>query len=53
MTTRDYEKLKRMELVDSPVRDAIWELKQSSVETLLGVEDRLVFGRGKRIFCPL
>lgn len=50
MTTRDYEKLKCMELVDSPVRDAIWELKQFSVETLLGVENRLVFGRGKRIF---
>lgn len=39
-----------MELVDSPVRDAIWELKQFSIETLLGVENRLVFGRGKRIF---
>ena len=32
MTTRDYEKLKRMELIDSPVHDAIWELKQFSVE---------------------
>ena len=50
MTSRDYEKLKHMELVDSPVRDAIWELKQFSVETLLGVDNRLVFGRGKRIF---
>ena len=50
LTSRDYEKLKRMELVDSPVRDAIWELKQFSIETLLGVENRLVFGRGKRIF---
>ena len=50
MTTRDYEKLKRMELVDSSVRDAIWELKQFSAETLLGVENRLVFGRGKHIF---
>lgn len=50
MTSRDYEKLKHMKLVDSPVRDAIWELKQFSIETLLGVENRLVFGRGKRIF---
>lgn len=32
LTSRDYEKLKCMELVDSPVRDAIWELKQFSVE---------------------
>ncbi len=27
LSTRDYEKFKRMELIDSPVRDALWELR--------------------------
>lgn len=42
--------LERMQLVDSPVRNAIRLLKQFPLEMLLGVCDEAVFGRGKRIF---
>ncbi len=32
--SREYDKFERMELIDSPVRDAIHELKTYSLETL-------------------
>ena len=32
--SRDYDKFERMELMESPVRDAIHELKTCSLETL-------------------
>ncbi len=32
--SRDYDKFERMELMESPVRDAIHELKTYSLETL-------------------
>lgn len=52
--SRDYDRLERMELVDSPVRDAIWGLKTFSIETLAQRFDaKLLFGRGKRIFARL
>lgn len=51
LSTRDYEKFKRMELVDSPVRDALWELRSYSDETLLGINNLpATLGRGKRVF---
>lgn len=32
--SREYDKFERMELIESPVRDAIHELKTYSIETL-------------------
>lgn len=42
-----------MELIESPVRDAIHELKTYSLETLAHRFDVRLFGRGKRIFARL
>ena len=50
LTSRDYDKLMRMKLIKSSVRDAIWELKQYSVETLAHCFDVSHLGRGKRIY---
>lgn len=47
LTSRDYDKLMRMKLVKSSVRDVIWELKQYSVETLAHCLDVGHLGRGK------
>ena len=47
--SRDYDKLERMELMKSPVRDAIHELKTYSLETLAQRFDVRFFGRGKRV----
>ncbi|WP_283112145.1 hypothetical protein [Lactobacillus gallinarum] len=48
--SRDYDKFERMELMESPVRDAIHELKTYSLGTLAQRFDVRLFGRGKRIF---
>ena len=51
LSTRDYEKFKRMELIDFPVRDGLWEFRSYSDETLLGINNLAVtLGRGKRVF---
>ena len=42
-----------MELVDSPVSDALHELKTYSIETLAQHFDVRLFDRGKRIFARL
>ena len=42
--SRDYDKFERMELKDSPVRDAICELKTYSLETLAQRFDVRLFG---------
>lgn len=42
-----------MELVESSVRDAIRELKEYSLETLVQRFDIRLLGRGKRIFARL
>ena len=42
-----------MELMESPVRDAIHELKTYSLETLAQRFDVRLFGRGKRVFARL
>ena len=42
-----------MELMESPVRDAIHELKTYSLETLAQHFDVCLFGRGKRVFARL
>ena len=49
----DYDKFEHMELTESPVRDAIHELKTYSPETLAQCFDVRLFGRGKRIFARL
>lgn len=51
--SRDYDKFERMELMESPVRDAIHELKTYSLETLAQRFDVRLFGRGKRDFVRL
>ena len=51
--SRDYDKFERMELIESPVRDAIHELKTYSLETLAQRFDVRLFGRGKRVFCTV
>ena len=51
--SRDYDKFERMELMESPVRDAIHELKTYSLGTLAQRCDVRLFGRGKRIFARL
>lgn len=51
--SRDYGKFERMELMESPVRDAIHELKTYSLETLAQRFDVRLFGRGKRVFARL
>lgn len=51
--SRDYDKLERMELIYSPVRDAIHELKTYSIETLAQRFDIRLLGRGKRVFCAI
>ena len=51
--SRDYDKFERMELMESPVRDAIHELKTYSLETLAQCFDVRLFGRGKRVFARL
>lgn len=48
--SRDYDKLERMELTESSVRDAIHELKTYSLETLAQRFDVRLLGRVKRIF---
>lgn len=48
--SRDYDKFGRMELMESPVRDAIHELKTYSPETLAQRFDARLLGRGKRVF---
>ena len=50
LTSRDYDKLMRMKLIKSSVRDAIWELKQYSVETLAHCFGVSHLDRGKRIY---
>ena len=51
--SRDYDKFGRMELMESPVRDAIHELKTYSLETLAQRFDVRFFRRGKRVFARL
>ena len=51
--SRDYDKFERMELIESPVRDAIRELKTYSLETLAQRFDVRLLGRSKRVFCPV
>lgn len=51
--SRDYDKFERMELMESPVRDAIHELKTYSLETLAQRFDVRLFGRGKCVFARL
>lgn len=51
--SRDYDKFERMELMESPVRDVIHELKTYSLETLAQRFDVRLFGRGKRVFARL
>ncbi|MGN1313083.1 MAG: hypothetical protein ACI4VS_02805 [Candidatus Nanosyncoccaceae bacterium] len=48
--SRDYDKFERMELMESPVRDAIHELKTYSLATLAQRFDVRLLGRGKRVF---
>ena len=51
--SRDYDKLERMKLTYSPVRDAIHELKTYSLETLAQRFDIRLLGCGKRVFARL
>lgn len=51
--SRDYDKFERMELTESPVRDAIHELKTYFLETLAQRFDVRLLGRGKRVFCKV
>lgn len=48
--SRDYDKFERMELMKTPVRDAIHELETYSLETLAQHSDVRLFWRGKRVF---
>ena len=50
---RDHDKFERMKLIESPVRDAIHELKTYSLETLAQRFDVRLFVRGKRVFARL
>ena len=51
--SHDYDKFERMELMESPVRDAIYEFKTYSLETLAQRFDVRLLGRGKRVFARL
>ena len=51
--SRDYDKFERMELMESPVRDAIHKLKTYSIETLTQCFDVWLLGRGKRVFAKI
>lgn len=51
--SRDYDKFERIELMESPVRNVIHELKTYSLETLAQRFDVRLFGRGKRVFARL
>lgn len=51
--SRDYNKFERMELMESPIRDAIHELKPSLEKTLAQHFDMRLLGRGKRVFARL
>ena len=51
--SREYNKFERMELMESPVCDAIHELKTYSLETLAQRFDVRLFGRGKHVFARL
>ena len=51
--SRDHNKFERMGLMESPVRDAIHELKAYFLETLAQRFDVRLFGRGKRVFARL
>ena len=46
-SSHDYDKFERTELMESPVRDAIHELKTYSLETLTQRFDVRLFGRGR------
>lgn len=48
--SRDYDKFERVELTESPVRDAIRELKTYSLETLAQRFDIQLLGRDKHVF---
>ena len=51
LTSREYDDLKNMELVESSVRGAIWALREFDDETLLGIWDKkLRYGFGKRVY---
>ena len=45
--SRDYDKFERMELMESPVRDAVQELKTYSLETLAQRFGVRLLGRGR------
>lgn len=51
--SHDYDKFERMKLTESSVRDAIYELKTYSIETLTQRFDVRLLGRGKRVFARL
>ena len=51
--SRDYGKFERMKLMESPIRDAVHELKTYSLETLAQRFDVCLLGRGKHIFAKL
>lgn len=51
--SRDYDKFERMELMESPVRDAIHELKTYSLETLAQRFDVRLLRRDKHVFARL
>lgn len=52
--SRDYDKFERMELMESPIRDArVHELKTYSLETLIQHFDTRLLGRGKCVFARL
>lgn len=53
LNSRDYGKFECMELMESPVRDAIHELKTYPLETLAQRFDVRLFWRGKRVFARL
>ena len=53
LNSREYADLKRMELIESSVRDAIHELKTYSLATLAQRFDVRLLGRGKRVFARL
>ena len=53
LNSREYADLRRMELIESSVRDAIHELKTYSLATLAQRFDVRLLGRGKRVFVRL
>ena len=53
LNSREYADLRRMELIESSVRDAIHELKTYSLATLAQRFDVRLLGRGKRVFARL